>query len=182
MKTNRYITLAITIVTALVLASCAGSGQEARYEESRQQGDGVLAIVQNQPVPDLGGWSFERSVVIATYNARNRIVSTYSYLFTYDGKIVELCASIGYPIPYSMQLTSPEVYYSDGGTLPQAEPNGLYPPDNAAATLVQCANADGTVSPVYVEDNVMAFPYRIKSDFQFARVDDQTSFSVDVGK
>lgn len=33
-----------------------------------------------------------------------------------------------------------------------------------------------------VEDNVLTLPYRIHSDYQFARVDEMTSFTVDVGK
>lgn len=181
--TRKLVLALVSIMTAVVLAGCLdNSGAQARYQESVQQGKGVLAIVQNQPVPDLGGWSLEREIVRQTYLARNQNVATYSYLFTMDGKIVEVCASIGYPIPYSTQLTNPEVYASSGGTLPQAEPTGLYPPSNAAATLVQCAVGEGKVSPVYIEDNVLTLPYRIRSDYQFARVDETTSFTVDVGK
>jgi hypothetical protein len=55
-------------------------------------------------------------------------------------------------------------------------------PDNALATLIQCVNSDGSVSPMYFEDNVFAMPYRIKSDSQLQRYDDNTSFSVDVNK
>ena len=168
----------LVLVLAFVLVACAPSVSRV---EQQQQYTGNLAIVQNQPAPDLGGYSFERQVLIETYLARNNTVSTFSYLFTFDGKIVEICASIGYPIPYSTQLTNPMKidYGSSYVVIPNAEPNSLYPPSSAAATLVQCVNSDGSVSPTYIEDNVMAFPYRIKSDFALEKIG-EPSFSVQV--
>ena len=147
--------------------------------ERQQQEQGNLAIVKNQPVPDLGGYSFERQILIETYLARNNTISTFSYLFTLDGRVIEICASIGYPIPYSTQLTSPEKVEYSQLALPNAEPNSLYPPDNAAATLIQCVNNDGSVTPAYIEQDVMAFPYRIASDFQLTRLG-EPSFTVNV--
>lgn len=167
----------VILVLAFVLVACAPSVNQIERE---QQSLGNVAIVQNQPVPDLGGYSFERQIVIETYLARNNTISTFTYLFTFDGKIVEVCASIGYPIPYSTQLTNPMKFeYSGGSPIPNAEPNSLYPPSSSAATLVQCVNSDGSVSPTYIEDNVMAFPYRIKSDFAFEKIG-EPSFSVQV--
>jgi len=171
----------VFVVMAVILSACVDSaGYQARLEESRQQGEGALALVENQPVPDLGGWSFEREIVRQTYLARNGTIAIYTYLMTLDGTIIEICASIGYPIPYSTQITNPEVSNGSYGPLPQAEPNGLYPPSNAEATLVQCVNPDGTVSPGYFEPRVFALPYRIASAVQLQRLDTDTSFSVDV--
>jgi hypothetical protein len=167
----------VILVLVFVLVACAPSVNQIERE---QQSLGNMAIVQNQPVPDLGGYSFERQIVIETYLARNNTISTFTYLFTFDGKIVEVCASIGYPIPYATQLTNPMKFeYSDGSPIPNAEPNSLYPPSSAAATLVQCVNSDGSVSPTYIEDNVMAFPYRIRSDFAFEKIG-EPSFTVQV--
>ena len=172
----------IVFLLLLALVACSASDQTVRMEQ-QQQGAGTLAIVNNQPVPDLGGWSFERSIVISTYLARNRTIATYAYTMTFDGRVIEICPSIGYPIPYSTQLTNPQQFYtSGGGVIAQPEPNGLYPPATAAATLVQCANPDGTVSPTYFEQDVFALPYRIQADLQLVRVDEQTSFSVPTGK
>jgi hypothetical protein len=103
------------------------------------------------------------------------------------GQIVEICPSIGYPIPYSTQITSPErierVYQGEYEVISNPEPNGLYPPDNAAATIVNCVNPDGSLTPTYWEDNVFALPYRIKADRLIERVDGATSsFSIDAKK
>lgn len=172
----------VVLVLAFVLIGCAPESTQVTQVEQQQQGSGNLAIVQNQPVPDLGGYSFERQIMIETYLARNNTISTFSYLLTFDGRIIEICASIGYPIPYSTQLANPmkiEDRYEGDVAIPQAEPNSLYPPSSAAATLIQCVNSDGSVSPTYIEDNVMAFPYRIKSDFAFEKIG-EPSFSVQV--
>ena len=176
MKAERIIVLVLVIVLAV---ACSASETAVRTERE-QQGAGVLAIVQNQPVPDLGGWSFEREIVRQTYIARNTTVATYSYAMTFDGRVIELCSSIGYPIPYSTQLTNPEQPSGSGYPIPNPEPNSLYPPGNALATLVQCVNPDGTVSPMYFEPEVFAVPYRLVSDIQFKRVDDQSAFSIQV--
>lgn len=179
-------TIVLALVLALALTSCWGASQTD--VEQSQQKEAVSSITQNQPVPDLGGYSFERQIVIETYIARNHTIATYSYMFTMDGKIVEICPSIGYPIPYSTQLTNPQIptyAHVNGsaveGVVANPEPNGLYPPDNAAATLVQCVNPDGSVSPVYIEWYVLAFPYQIASDIQLKRMGD-SSFKVDVKK
>lgn len=175
----KKILLVVLILITIFLSGCTVSSNEIENNQSREA---VNSIVRNQPVPDLGGYSFERNIVIQTYLARNNTISTYAYMFTMDGKIVEICESIGYPIPYSTQLTAPEKLsgvYTDSSVIPNAEPNGLYPPGDAAATLVQCVNPDGTISPVYIEWYVLSFPYKIKSDFALERVSD-SSFKVNV--
>lgn len=177
----KKIMLVLFVLMTFVLTSC---GLDTSDIEQGQQREAVNSIIQNQPIPNLGGYSFERQIVIETYLARNNTIATYAYMFTMDGKIVEICPSIGYPIPYSTQLTNPVRTmndYVEGSVVSNAEPNGLYPPGDAAATLVQCVQPDGSVSPVYIEWYVLAFPYRIQSDFQLQQIG-QTTFSVDVNR
>lgn len=176
----------LLLILILVLSACRTSTQTEI--EQQQQAGGVASITTNQPVPDLGGYSFERQIVVETYRARNNTIATYSYMITMDGNIIEICPSIGYPIPYSTQMTNPQVPtrncvdgYCFDGVVSNPEPNGLYPPGDAAATLVQCVNPDGSVSPVYIEWYVLAFPYQIASDLQLTRLG-ESSFSVDVNK
>lgn len=164
----------VVFVLVFLMAGCAPVDNSYRTEQQQVE-MANQEIINNQPAPNLGGWSFERHIVTEVYKARNRAISTYTYMiFPYTGQIVEVCASVGYPIPYSTQLTSPEriaASYIQGGfaIVTNPEPNGLYPPDNAVATIVNCTNPDGTVTPVYVEDNVMALPYRIQADRVFER-------------
>lgn len=176
----KKILFALFVLMMFILTSCTFGSDTSAIEQSQQK-EAINAIIQNQPIPDLGGYSFERQIVIETYLARNNTIATYAYMISMDGKIIEICPSIGYPIPYSTQLSNPERVdsYNYSITLPNPEPNGLYPPGDAAATLVQCVQPDGKVSPVYIEWYVLAFPYRIQSDFQLQQVG-ETSFSVDV--
>jgi hypothetical protein len=178
----KKILVVLFVLIAFVLVSCYGG--DTQSIEQGQQREAVNSIMVNQPIPDLGGYSFERQIVIETYLARNNTIATYAYMISMDGKIIEICPSIGYPIPYSTQLTNPLRTVGDLNTtsvIANSEPNGLYPPGDAAATLVQCVQPDGSVSPVYIEWYVLAFPYRIQSDYQLQQVS-ETSFSVDVNK
>lgn len=173
--------LGLIFVLSLLLVACMPSVADV---EQTQQQSGNMAIVNNQPIPDLGGYSFERQIVIETYLARNNTIATYAYMISMDGKIIEICPSIGYPIPYSTQLTNPEKIeynYSAPNVIPNAEPNSLYPPSDAAATLVQCVNPDGSVSPVYIEWYVLAFPYQIASNVKLERIG-EPSFKVDLSR
>lgn len=167
------------IIVLLLVTACDGS----QSIERRQQEANQSALIQNQPVPNLGGYSFERNVVIQTYLARNRTIATYTYTMTeVDGKIIEICASIGYPIPYSTQLTNPLQYVGpNGAVVGNPEPNGLYSPSSAEGTIINCANEDGTITPTYWEPRVFALPYRIQSDMQLERVKGTTStFTIDI--
>ncbi len=174
-------------VLALLAAGCVPA--KSSYDiEQQQQEVANQEIVRNQPPPNLGGYSFERHIVTEVYKARNDTISTYTYIMLQmTGQIVEICPSIGYPIPYSTQITSPErierVIAGEYVVISNPEPNGLYPPDNAAATIVNCVNPDGSLTPTYWEDNVFALPYRIKADRLIERVDGTTSsFSIDAKK
>jgi hypothetical protein len=180
---KKIVILCVLVVLALVGCYSASTSDI----EMGQQTQAINSIIQNQPVPDLGGYSFERQVVIDTYLARNNTIATYAYMIAMDGTLIEICPSIGYPIPYSTQLTNPlkiertwfENVGSEYGVLANPEPNGLYAPADAAATLVQCVNPDGSVSPTYIEWYVLSFPYRIKSDVQLERIG-ESSFTIDV--
>jgi hypothetical protein len=169
----RNILVAVIICCLLfIVVACGSQGIEMVQQETNQ-----LALVTNQPIPNLGGFSFERHVVIQTYLARNRTIATYTYTMTeIDAKIIEICASIGYPIPYATQLTNPQRYVGSGGAvIGNPEPNGLYSPGNAEGTIVNCANSDGTITSTYWEPRVFALPYRIKSDMQLQRIEGTTS-------
>ena len=164
-----FVILIPIIMIAIIAACVQQSSDQMAY---RQQEQGTRQLVQNQPVPNLGGWSFERQVVIDAYRQRNGTVATWTYTFVGEtGEMLEICASIGYPIPYATQITNPN--YS--------EPNGLYSPASAEASWVNCVNADGSVSPTYWEPRVVAFPYRIKAAHQLERADNNPpSFQIDL--
>lgn len=96
---------------------------------------------------------------------------TYSYMVTMAGKLIKICDSVGYGINASIQFSNPEKIvanrtFANGGsifgTLPQAEPNGLFMPEGLAATYVMCVDEENEdVKAVYVEPEVIVSPFPI---------------------
>jgi hypothetical protein len=83
------------------------------------------------------------------------------------GKRVFLCKSIGFPIPYATQFTSPSKIESWGGhpiVVPQADPNGLFSPSNAEGTWILCLNPNNSkdIEPVYSEPKVITALWPLK--------------------
>lgn len=98
-------------------------------------------------------------------------VSTYTYLqSSVSGRLVYLCDSIGYGIPYATQFTNPqkvEQYITPGGhyawvAIPQADPSGLFSPSAADGTWVMCKDPNGAdVKPVFIEPRIVVSPFRM---------------------
>jgi hypothetical protein len=161
--------LVLLVALIVVLTACDSDNTGGLREEQKQTAQQAVQYTEDQPVP-VFEWSLERHIMIEIYRARNEAAATFSYVVNpYDNSIIFECASVGYPIPGGTQLTNPDqlTWAKDKGTyiegvLPMMEPNGLYSPSSSANTYVLCSNDDGTVSPVYVEWYVMAFPYPMR--------------------
>ena len=119
------------------------------------------------PLPGIVNWT-ERGAVKWLYELRDDPdFITHTYLFVpMTGKFVKICDSVGYGINASIQMANPERVVSDRtsayGTLPQAEPNGLFMPEGLAATYVMCRNpeTDG-IDAIYVEPEVVVSPFAL---------------------
>lgn len=147
---------------------CGGFGDQRAAEEgavNRQQ----KLYLQNQPIPAYD-YSLERGRAIELYNARMRAAQTWTVWRGQTGEIEGDCPSSGYPIPYGVQLTSPDVNGYQGSTLSQAEPNGLFTNGiTSEATWVFCI-VNGGITPMYVETKVTVYPYPVRVDYETNRV------------
>lgn len=97
-----------------------------------------------------------------TAELRDQEIKTWSYYLDLEGRRHLLCESVGYGLPYSVQITNPmtiEDRYEGDVAIPQAEPNGLYMPESADATWVLCSDGKGGVAPVYVEPHLIVSPF-----------------------
>lgn len=178
-------TLSVLILIALVLSGCLSNANFAEQQQVEQQQN---QYINAQPVPQFT-WSLERHEMIEIYKARNNAISTYSVIYNqYKGIIEFECPSFGYPIPGGTELTNPEAVDRNytSNVLPQPEPNGLFSPGTSAGTYVMCRNDDGTAYPVYIEDNVLTFPYPVKTDengkLVKANESDKSSININVNK
>lgn len=154
-------------VAVLALAGCNYSSAE---NDTKQQVNAQQDIYNKaQPIPQYD-YSNERAALIAIYNARTvGNVSTWTVFMSYSGTPQMVCASKGFPIPYSTELTNPQQIVRqntgsnnwDPGVVAQADPNGLFPGASSSATWVLCLNSDGSTSPVYWEPPVASFTYAV---------------------
>lgn len=178
------------IVMALfgLLGASSGSGcdvpapSSADIQAQRQELSLKEATAENG-IPAIKNFR-EQRLLKQIYELRDQEgLVTYTYLFSdYQGKPHFLCRSIGYAVPYSTQYTAPEHVQRyrvlredskdsfDYGTekLPQAEPNGLYPPTTSEGTWVLCLDPSGKlmmsgkrVLPVYIEPRIIVSPFKL---------------------
>jgi len=112
---------------------------------------------------------------------------TWSVWRSITGALLGDCPSSGYPLPYGVQLTSPEVIawssqQGGAGIVPQAEPNGLFTNGvTSTATWVFCVT-DGEITPVYVEAEVTVYPYPVDVNYQTGRATPSGSATVTLKK
>jgi hypothetical protein len=91
----------------------------------------------------------------------------YAYIKSdYQGKLFFLGKCIGYGLPFSAQFTNPEKvvqdYSQSFGTLPQADPNGLFMPTSSSATwLIMIDPNTNEPRPVYVEPEITVSPFML---------------------
>jgi len=138
--------------------------QRAAQEQITQQGNAQVGM------PGVTNFT-EKKIVRELYELRDKNIATFSYIPDMQGRLWHLCDSIGYGLPYGVQFSNPEKvvqqYSNSFGTLPQAEPNGLFMPPTADGTWVICAGPKGEPKPVYVEPRliVSSFPLRSSGDY-----------------
>lgn len=91
---------------------------------------------------------------------------TYAYLVNLEGGLIFIGKCIGFGLPYSVQYTNPEKveqrYTGSFGTLPQADPNGLFMPSGLSATwLMMIDPKTQEARPVYVEPEIIVSPFAL---------------------
>lgn len=165
------------MITAL-LAALAVSGCEREAvvpDADRRQAAETkqrLAEADRQiGMPDITRFT-ERKLAKDILELRDKEITTYCYIVNLDGDLIFLGEAIGFGLPASVQYTNPEVVAherngsqtSSFGTLPQADPNGLFMPDGLAATWIMLKGPDGKVHPVYVEPEIIVSPFRLHAE------------------
>lgn len=168
---RRVLLLAIVIA----MSACAPPPSSNDKQRDRQN------VVLNEAVAEVGLPSIknfrEMKLLKDIYELRDQDgLTTYTYTFSEQtGALKFFCNSVGYGIPYGAQFSANETvqrYYLppvSGATqewghdrLPQAEPNGLFPPASAEGTWVMCSDPKGgRARVVYVEPRIVTSPFRL---------------------
>lgn len=170
------------IIVAFVLALSALLGckepipNDSDRKQSQQQELVLSEATAQTGMPAIKNFR-ERKLLKAILEMRDQTLTTYTYLAgDDDAKLVFLCTSVGFPLPYSTQYTNPEKPVYDRGdhnggnfSLPQADPNALFSPSSAEGTWVLCADpAGGDAKPVYVEPRIVVSPFPLGPNGQSA--------------
>ena len=169
----RLISFLMVFVFCVTLTGCSGC-------ESSQQKDRKLVDKQqeqyavSQPIPYFE-WSLERDFMIQLQKKRNESVRTWSVWRSHSGVIEGHTESIGFPLPYDVQLTNPLGREGTSSTIvvEQPEPNGLFGSKTTSATWIRAVvthNGKTSEVPIYIEAEVTCYPYPIVVDYEKNRV------------
>lgn len=166
-------TSCIWVVLLVFLLIGAGACDE---EEAIDKKDRLAVSSQQeqyrrvQPVPYYE-YSNELDVYRQIYDARvENVITTYTVFRSNTGEILDHFPSLGFPIPYDVQLTNPLKavdFHESAVAIEQPEPSGLYSSKTTAATWALRVLKIGEVTiitPVYTEDKVSCYPFPVIVD------------------
>ena len=176
----------IAAVAALCLgaAACgAVSEPSSDVQQSREQETALREAQAQMGSPNVVNFTRRRLLkdIIEMLDRPNLVTFTYTFS-EMTGRPLFFCNSIGYPFPFSTQYSNPmQISYRSSygiAVLPQAEPDGTFPPSSSEASWVLCIDPDRQVaSPVYSEPRLMVAQFRLTPDTPQAVADVRIEFT-----
>lgn len=171
---KRFAALPSMVLVFLLCSAEDGCEQKqtsAQIESTKQEQINKQAA-QVCGMPNISNFR-EKFFLHDCYESRDQGgIVTYIYVFSqYQACFVYIGPSAGYPIPYATQYSAPQKIDTTTGyhlVIPQAEPNGLYPPASAEGTWILAhepvtAGKNRLVESQagYMEERINAFPYKL---------------------
>jgi hypothetical protein len=159
-----HVVLIILCATVLLLGATGESQCESSDDIQRHEQEKILKEATSQTgMPAIVNFR-ERKLLKMIIELRDQEkLITYVYITDINANLKFIGKAIGYGIPYATQYTNPMKYSSNGITLPQADPNGLFSPAAAEGTWIMLINpATGDPHPVYIEPRVIVSPFPLK--------------------
>lgn len=152
----------------VVVAACGPYEQSADFKQKQRVETQLRQAEMSVPPPRVINFTQLRDAT-TIIELTDQNFSTWAYYMDMHGDLHFLCESKGYGLPYSTQTTNPMKTQerAQGGdhAIPQAEPSGLYMPDNVAATWVLCVDPSGDgFNPVYWEPDLVVSPFPLKHE------------------
>lgn len=143
MKNKRFIVV-LVLITLLALP-LFGCGEPTVDSEQAHQNEQMVSEANRQVgMPSIVNFT-ERKLQREIMELRDRAdLITYLYTINFDGQFIYIGKGIGFGLPESVQFTNPQYIansYNGGyAILPQADPTGLYMPDNLNGTWYPLIN------------------------------------------
>jgi hypothetical protein len=150
---------AILSAGILLTAACSQNNTAASHDQAVLN-QALDAFQRTQPIPQAT-WSQMRESLIQIENARIHGIATTTFFYNMGSNVpIKSCASTGFPIPATAQLTNPSQLSwlvanqnTIDGVIGQMEPNGTFTGDSAG-TYVTCAGPNGSTYETYWEGPV----------------------------
>ena len=155
MKISKIIISAVLLVVmCFAFVGCYEQGDEEKYTDKQME-----QAYNSVGFPDTSNY-FERQQLKEIYELRDD-PDLICYWYTKNdmtGKWIYQGKCIGYGIPYTTSMTSPDmvkkIYSEHYEVISQAEPNGLYASASTSATWILNTDSKGNVKPIYVESEI----------------------------
>ena len=158
------------ICTPLLLANgggCTDDQQNADERQTAQQEQSLNAADRQIGMPRIVNFA-QRKLLKNAYEDMDQTILTWVYTQGLDGRFICIGQSLGYGVPGGTQFTAghkPQLHYgSDGGNLllDQPEPNGLFVPASADATIVDLVDPQtGQAHTAMMEPKVVTVPFQL---------------------
>ncbi len=149
----------------VVLSMTVGCGQKTADMVVQEKQEAIQQEqVRQVGLPNITRYT-EAKRLRYLYELRDRAdLTCWVYVRDMNGKMHLVGIGMGFPIPAGTQFSSPQklVWRSNGGyvSMPQSEPNGVFPPSTAEATWVILMTKNGP-KPYYGETRLEAYPERL---------------------
>lgn len=163
MKLWHLILGSLTPVAAALALSCTENSDEIT---SKRQENILMQSTQKIGMPAIRNFR-ELRMANRILEERDQTLMTWTYLWSdYHRCFTFIETSVAYPLPYATQRTSPQKLYRWGSgrlAMPQADPNGLFSPENAEGTFIEMNNPTkvNETGLVYSEPRISTFPYEL---------------------
>ena len=157
------ITLILLTISALFLGSCEQSSDEIQSDRQEAVLRTAVSKIAMPALPNLR----EMHMMINILEKRDQALATWTYMWSdYNRCYTFIGASVAYPIPYATEFTSPMKVSSNSNgrvAIPQADPNGLYPPASAEGTFLELGDPSKTneTGVMYSEPRLTTVPFEL---------------------
>lgn len=166
----KYLTIILLVVLVAVSLGCQEK-KESTDNLQAEQTEQLLSESQRQVgMPNITNFQQRKLMKMVYELCDKEDLVCYAYIKSdYNGTLHFIGKCIGFGIPFSAQFTNPEriahqLTYSGGsfGTLPQADPNGLFMPTSSSATWLMMIDPEtDETRPVYIEPEIIVSPFKL---------------------
>lgn len=160
--------VSIGAIILILVFSATACGDESSRRDKQYSEEMKSQIAESVGYPSLSNF-FEYAQLKEIYELRDdpNLICYWYTKCEFTGKWVYEGKCIGYGIPYSASITSPDqVYYNgSGAVVSQAEPNGIYTNGlSTSATWILTADDEGNIYPQYVEQSIRVCQTKIPKE------------------